>query len=693
MSGYAYMLRYALQPGHGEEERIQALIDFCRKARIDDVMFFINPLNLNHGTIEETKPWMDAIARAQVLLEPMGVRTSINPLNSLLHDDVDNTPQEGHNFHKMVDPYGNSSSVVVCPLCPEWRSYITEMYAYYATLHPYSLWVEDDFRFHNHAPLSWGGCFCEEHLREFAKQAGTETMEREAFVQGLLAPGDPHAYRRIWLDTCRQTIIDLAAEIGEAVHRVSPETRIGLMTSDPSTHAAEARDWKGLFEAFDGSQSAIIRPHLPAYGETSGIQYAWNFNAVSRLTAAFIPAHTEMYPELENVPYTSYSKSQTFQKYQVETSLLLGSRGVTLNIIDMVGNGMYPQEQHDRWLNEEKDFLEAVASMDLHVQDQAGVQVLVNETSAYTLQTSKKSSASMEGLYPKETFWSSLLSAYGIANSYAVEWPQRQGVVALSGQVLRNYDEAKIRELFASHCVLLEGDAVYTLYEMGLGSLCGITQASWRQGLSYEKISNGREYTGMQEARMRPYLGLGTCLDIQYEQEAATVISQIYNARGDRVCTGMTVVGERIFILPYPGDGAMQNPIRRAVIQEVLQSFSEQPTLMITSYSSHVAVYDFQSSDRHTIAVVNNSLDEVEAIELSGEGLRGEWLAYSRLEPQGKEVVFSSNIVNSVESVESVDSVDRVKIVKSVSSVDKRFLVEGSIPALSMRVFHRRLDQ
>ena len=50
--------------------------------------------------------------------------------------------------------------------------------SYYATVKPNMVWVEDDFRFHNHAPLEWGGCFCDLHIAEFSKRAGRE-LSRE----------------------------------------------------------------------------------------------------------------------------------------------------------------------------------------------------------------------------------------------------------------------------------------------------------------------------------------------------------------------------------------------------------------------------------------------------------------------------------------------------------------------------------
>jgi hypothetical protein len=65
----------------------------------------------------------------------------------------------------MVDVYGTKSNAVACPLCPNFREYISNLFAYYAReIEPDTIWVEDDFRLHNHLPLEWGGCFCDLHI-------------------------------------------------------------------------------------------------------------------------------------------------------------------------------------------------------------------------------------------------------------------------------------------------------------------------------------------------------------------------------------------------------------------------------------------------------------------------------------------------------------------------------------------------
>ncbi len=418
---YKYMLRYTVQPGHHVEEHLDELVEFCRQAKIDDVMFFINGEQLNQGhlTLEETKPWLDVIARGKRLLDDISVTTSINPWPTLLHDDKGRTFRNGVKFRWMVDAYGHSSRSVACPMCPDWRKYITEMYAYYASVKPYILWVEDDFRHFNHgAELVWGGCFCDAHMEEFSRRAGKK-LTRQEFIEGILKKGEPHPYRRIWLETARDEMIENARLIGEAVHKVSPETKIGLMSSGPAVHCAEGRSWEGVLKGLAGDTPMVNRPHLDAYVEVTAQEYLWRFNVISRVTRTFTPLETEIYPELENCADLRYTKSHKLMGLQLDTSLVLDAKGITLNIFDMMGNGVIMKEGLQNVLADRKDFLESIRGLGLSVDKQKGVKVPVDPEASFRLHT--KHGRNMEELYPREYFWGGLLSSYGIPTVYTTE--------------------------------------------------------------------------------------------------------------------------------------------------------------------------------------------------------------------------------------------------------------------------------
>ena len=171
---FRYIFRFCCDPGFNDEAEMQALKRYVREARIDDVAVFANvqELNTGHMTREEQDVYLRLMERVRDLLSGMGVTFSVNHWHSVMHADLGKRMDPALDFRPMVDVEGNEASLCVCPLCEKWQRHIAGLYARYAQLEPSILWVEDDFRLHNHAPLVWGGCFCEEHMRLYSERAG-----------------------------------------------------------------------------------------------------------------------------------------------------------------------------------------------------------------------------------------------------------------------------------------------------------------------------------------------------------------------------------------------------------------------------------------------------------------------------------------------------------------------------------------
>jgi hypothetical protein len=636
-ASYQYILRFTIQPGFNEEERFLHLLDFCKTAAIDEVMFFINceELNQGHLTLDETEPWMRVIERGKELLEPLGIRTSINPWTTMLHTDRGRKLKEGQDFRLMIDPYGNMASAVACPLCTNWQEYISEMYSYYATLKPNVIWVEDDFRLHNHSPLIWGGCFCDHHMEEylrFVQQLGIkekgEKLTREEFVKGIYQVGEVHPYRKIWLDVSRQTMINLANLLGNAVHKVSPTTKVGLMSSGPSVHCAEGRDWDAIFKGFSGNTPPVSRPHLPSYNEVTPQNYILGFSAVSRMTKEFLPQNTEVYPELESFQHTRFSKSKAFTSFQIETSTLIDSKGITFNIFDMMGNGVLLTEGYQYALADTKAFVNKLTELGLDTSKQEGVKIPICQESSYTLRT--KRGNSMDELYPREEFWAQLLSAYGVANTYTCERKHLNSIVAVSGQYFRNLSYEELRDLFSNNYVIMEGEAAYTLWDMGYGHLAGIIDIQWHKAhsgvQSYEETCNGEIYSGIRNSRMSSQGSIGPYLAIKYNiDKYLNKITEVKNAEGDIVGPGMANYNNKIFILPYcaseGGFGAYLNTTRQEIIQSLISKMegSIRPTIVLDA--PYVSIYDYAFEDKRVLVVVNASGDNLDEVKISLPGI------------------------------------------------------------------------
>jgi hypothetical protein len=646
MNQFRYILRFTIEPGHFEDKRINGLISFCKTAEIDDVMFFINveELNKGHLSLKETEPWLELISRIQPELESIGVTTSINPWITLLHADRGRKLKEGQVFSVMTDPYGNKAEAVVCPLCTEWRDYIKDMYSYYASIKPDILWVEDDFRLHNHPPLKWGGCFCDRHMEEYSKAAG-RNITREEFVEGILATGNPHPYRKLWLDMSRDTMVDLAVMIGDSVHKVSPSTKVGLMSSPAAVHCAEGRDWDGILRGLSsGIVTMVNRPHLPAYSEVTPQNYLKNFSIVSMMTRTFVPKSTVLYPEIENFQYSRFSKSNNFTRFQLETSSCLNSSGITLSIYDQMGNGAMLQEGYQKILAESKKFLSSIKGLGLDADNQQGIKVPISAESSYTLHT--REGICMTELYPVEGFWGGLLSCFGIANKFTTENRIGDSVVAISGQYLRNLDGAEIIHLFEYNFIIMEAEAVHTLYDMGYGYLAGVNSVKWHRQdsghQSYEEVCDGNNYCGIDNARMSAQVSAGDYLEIEYvrEPELKTVLK---NPSGEIVGAGMAVYEGHVLILPYGKFGndiqAHLSPVRQEILQEILKSIPKYKCPVFVKGLPHVPIYAYGNGKKNVLMLFNSSGDDIEEVEIyAPEGYEDIHMEIDRLTGKLKEI-------------------------------------------------------
>ena len=331
---FRYIFRFCCDPGFNDESELQSLERYVREARIDDVAVFANvqELNTGHMTREEQDVYLGLMERVRDLLSGMGVTFSVNHWYSVMHADLGKRMDPSPGLRPMVDVEGNEAALCVCPLCEKWQRHIAALRALGAS-GASILWVEDDFRRTTTRRWSGAGAFAEEHMRLYSERAG-KTLTREEFLRGVLRPGPPHPYRKIWLDVSRETMLCAARAIGQAVRQASATAKVGLMSSVPSVHAAEGRDWHALLGALAAGLPPVDRIHLPGYQEQApgAGAYLAGFNRVALLNRVFLPRETEVYPELENFPYSLFSKSRRF--FQLLSALALNLAGITIDLYD-----------------------------------------------------------------------------------------------------------------------------------------------------------------------------------------------------------------------------------------------------------------------------------------------------------------------------------------------------------------------
>jgi hypothetical protein len=627
MNDFRYHLRFCVQPGYFEEEKLRDLLLFCDKAGIDEVVFFINPEELNQGhlTVDQTDVWLGVIKRFAGELKKHGVAFSVNPWSTLGHADRGRTLDTGVDFGLMTDINGRNSTAVACPLSQDFADYLCGIYARVAELEPRILWIEDDFRLHNHVPLEWGGCFCDEHMSLFSQKLGY-SISREEFIKRALQPGEPDKCRKALLDVSRQSLTELARKITQAVQAVSDSVRMGIMSSIPSVHCAEARDWKVLFDAVSIDGSAYSRPHMPAYSNRVPGEYMFDFNTTTLGTAVNLPAYAHVLPELESIPHTLYSKSKAFTRFQMENSLLAGAKGITLNIFDMMGNGVDFEAGYHEVLAAAKPFLKEAAALGLSAKNMRGIRVLYSPDSSYALHT--RNGKQMQELYPADVWMAGALGCFSIPVSYELspDSPDDRPI-AVSGQTFRNLQSGRIESLLKSRCVILDGEAVETLFMMNLHGLLGIRDVEMipceSNYVTMETVVSDN-FTALKGKRMTMQGAIGPFVKITYDRQP-DIITMASNNQGQPVTPATTVINGNILVIPYGcfstetyalfyGSRSIFNPVRRQIISGFLETHAaDVPHIKDSPY---VYCYHFVKERKECLAVVNASLDDYSDIRI-----------------------------------------------------------------------------
>lgn len=619
---FTYTLRYMLDPKTNTAEKNQQLFTFVKKAQIDDVAFFINGEELNHShlTKEETQKWLDAIQPLQKKLAEYGVSTSLNPWTTIMHSDRGYQVNPEIGFHTFVDLNGQQANDMACPADPAWRKYLAEIYAQYASIHPKRLWLEDDFRHYNHSPLELM-CFCDYHMHLYEEKLGQKETRSE-FVKKMLQPGHPTKERQVYLKQARNEMIETEHELEQAVHRVSPETDLAQMTSYPDWHALEARDWNKLFSAQAGQgHPQIARPHLPAYNETSPIQYGRAFEEYTRITAAFLGEKAQLFPELENYMYSPLVKSLSFTEFQLTTAALIGSQGILLNLFDMMGNGINETWHYAEMLAKNKPFLNQLLQNRLPIDHLGGIKILVDQDSSYSIHT--RLGDKITELLPHEKNWASLLGALGFATTILPvnsKTSLKQEILAISGQLLRNFSNDKITELIENNVVLLDGESVQVLLDRGLNNLLHIKRAQWlpcHSGQQSFEQADQHIVDGVKNPRITMLQHTGNYLKLEYDNgHDVKTWSKAVSALDQELGNFMAIIDQHILVLPMDQDPrfgweSQFTTYKQGLLQQMLDSI--QPV----DYLDHMPNCKLMlQNDGKVLWLANFSLDYCPQIRL-----------------------------------------------------------------------------
>ncbi len=647
---YCYSLRIEIDADKYSDERIENIVKYSKKYGYDDVMFFTNNSKamISHITIDEVRPQVEIIKKAKPILNRAGISVSMNPGCTIGQGNKSEGMRGLHSdFTLMRDVDGVSDGSTACPICKNFQKYLGDIYAYYTReVEPEIIWIEDDFRYHNRVGMNWGGCFCDLHMKRYCEKLGFE-ISREKFVEEILKEGrGKNIYRDAYADVQRESMIELATVVGDRVREASGgKTVVGLMSSHPEEHAIEYRDWSGILYGL--SDVPADRLHLPTYSQVSPMHYGWWYNKVVTQVRARIPNETWILPELENAGHGPQSKSAKNTAFMIESTLPVIPQGCTLNMYDY-GNGIIPAWRLGEECQKLKPYMQSFMDLGIDFQDMDGVYIPFCDESVKNMHPTDYFNA-LDHLKPDDAFFSAYLSSLGIAYKYVGNFDHVKGkIIAISGQWLRNFDESYIRRLFRDNVIILNGDSLSVLVELGLGELAGVESCAYdvpRDGdVRYEMVEDDVDVYGIHGYRK----SARKALLVQYIENAKLrVYSRLYNAYHQEMGYG-TVKSGNVLIIPHKGEYRDQQHLD-IMHQVMVKTFLEE----LQNVSKPVQVQEYCVSpyyyaDAKTLVLVNFCDDDWYKLnltvpaDLSFSGIRylkrnGQW-ADCKFTRQGDKV-------------------------------------------------------
>lgn len=488
-----YILRYYLpvKPIYDEEytqKRFKQLLEYCEENGVDAVMFYV-ALNPNFYYMPDSPEYTEEV-RNQMLpyiqkLREKGIGYQINfqdLLGQTLHG-VDFTDE--YDWEYLVDQRGRTSKGCACPLGKKFRLNSEKRLKIWAETNPDVIWMDDDFRMHNHGTPGFAVfegesgytdyyCFCDEHIRRFNQKVGGN-YTREMIINGISQTGEPTLLRTQYLSFLSETMVETAQWVEKSVHAVSPATKIAQMTSYPDVHAAEGRDWREFLTALSGEYAPIIRPTFGWYQEGLSRNFIDCYRVLAQMITQIKASYGEgvnYAPELENTRYTVWSKSRKVTEAQLLLSAFIGCEDITLALHDLDGGALFDEPAYAKMLKEIKPRLHELVSLDLLNAEPLGVAIPTSPKSGFNYRL--KRGEIYDNLGGTTRYVEGYLLKMGVPCYYATpEDCAKAEMVALDGFTAGFLTDAEIMTLLQKN-VFLEGAAVECLCERGFAEYIGV---------------------------------------------------------------------------------------------------------------------------------------------------------------------------------------------------------------------------
>lgn len=320
-------------------EMTDALVDALGRYDFCDEVWFKAATPSTHSP-EWHRQYASSMAVAADKMRSAGIISSIQGV-ALGHGDgmtvFDTVKDSTINWGTMVGPDGAVTGSVNCPRQKEYLSRIEESFAVYAeAVHPHSIYLDDDLRLTHHTPAT-AGCYCETCIGEFNSQYGY-SFSRQSLVEALNANMGKGELRRQWIAFGQESLAGVVRAISRGVHRVSPETKMGLQHANFHRKLLEGWDWNAMFTAMreETGQAPVSRPGSGYYDDHAPRGMIKKGLDIARQIRRLPPEITEIAPEVE--AYVHKASGKSGRSLAIETMYYLAMGGTRMSYAIICGS-------------------------------------------------------------------------------------------------------------------------------------------------------------------------------------------------------------------------------------------------------------------------------------------------------------------------------------------------------------------
>lgn len=289
-----------------------------------------------------TEPGLPPLARQQesakllneaaAAMRAIGVAPGVQISSTIGHSDLMASDFSGITWGTMAGADGARAKYSSCPRQPGFLNYLHDMAAAFAACKPSSVWLDDDLRLSNHAPVS-AGCYCDTCIAAFNKQVNG-SYTRETLVAAVAHGEEAVALRKKWVAFGQESLAGVARAVAKGVHEVSPQTRMGFQHCGHSS-AVNGPDWTPVFKALADESG------LPV-GSRPGAGFYTDYAPRGMIAKAFdlarqigrLPDYVDrVAPEIENFRHCATGKTAHGMAVESMLYLAVGGNSLTYEIV------------------------------------------------------------------------------------------------------------------------------------------------------------------------------------------------------------------------------------------------------------------------------------------------------------------------------------------------------------------------